>query len=136
MKQHRQVDHEPRVVPRVLIYESRRNCDECARMVSGEGYDISVCSGPLQLLEKFAATRPDVVIYVLGDLDSDLSILAVIREAAPRTPLIVLSGPFELAIRRSVQNLRPTYYGVLPLEPGELRDVVRSVLSEGGLAGG
>lgn len=103
-------------------------------MVSNEGYEVSVCSGPLQLLETFAATRPDVVIYVLGDLDFDLSILSVIREAAPRTPLIVLSGPFELAIRRSVQNLRPTYYGVLPLEPGELRDVVRSVLTEGGLA--
>ncbi len=105
-------------------------------MVSNEGYEVSVCSGPLQLLEAFATTRPDVVIYVLGDLDSDLSILSVIREASPRTPLIVLSGPFELSVRRSVQNLKPTYYGVLPLEPGELRDVVRSVLTEGGLANG
>lgn len=135
LKRHQEAD-EPRNVPRVLIFESRRDCNECESMLADEGYEISVCSGPLHLLETFAGKRPDVVIYVLGDLDSDLSILSVLREASPRTPLVVLSGPFELPIRRSVQNLRPTYYGVLPLEPGELRDVVRSVLSEGGLATG
>ena len=136
MKRHREEYDAPRMAPRVLIFESRRDCDECELMLSNEGYDVSACSGPLKLLETFADKRPDVVIYVLGDLDSDLSILSVLREAAPRTPLIVLSGPFGLSIRRSVQNLRPTYYGVLPLEPEELRDVVRSVLSEGGQATG
>ena len=104
LSRNQQMDHAPSLVPRVLIFESRRDCDECARMVSNEGYEVSVCSAPLQLLETFAATRPAVVIYVLGDLDSDLSILSVIREAAPRTPLIVLSGPFELAVRRSVSS--------------------------------
>ncbi len=105
-------------------------------MLSNLGYEVSVCSGPLQLIETFAEKRPDVVIYVMGDLHSDLPVLSVLRQAAPRTPLIVLSGPFDLPVRRSVQDLKPTYYGVLPLEPGELRDVVRSVLSEGGLATG
>ena len=42
---------------------------------------------------------------------------------------ILLGGPADLEVRRTVQELRPTYYAVFPLDPSELRDAVAGALA-------
>jgi hypothetical protein len=71
---------------------------------------------------------------VLGELDVDLGTLWALRRVAPTLPIILLGGPAGLEARRSVQELKPTYYGVFPLEPSELADAVRGVLQHHGRA--
>jgi DNA-binding response OmpR family regulator len=116
-------------VSRILIYEPRDSGQECAQSLAGEGHDVVACPGPQALFDALGLGRPDVVVYVMGDLTTDMDVLSVVRRMAATLPIILLGGPACLEARRSVQQLKPTYYGVFPLEPGELRDVVRGALS-------
>lgn len=115
-------------MPRILICESRRSRQDWCGGLVDEGYDTAVCAGREALFDALAARRPDVLIYVLGDLALDLGVLWVVRRIAPALPIILLGGPAGLEERRSVQELRPAYFGMFPLEPAELSDAVRGVL--------
>jgi DNA-binding response OmpR family regulator len=112
----------------ILIYEPRRGRQEWCRTLAEEGHDVVIRAGRESLFDALAARRPDVIIYVLGDLPLDLGVLWVVRRIAPTLPIILLGGPAGLEARRSVQEVKPAYYGLFPLEPAELSDAVRSVL--------
>jgi DNA-binding response OmpR family regulator len=118
-------------VSRILIYEPRADGEEPI-LQAGAGHDVMVCHTPEALLDALAVRRPDLLVYVLDDQISDLAVLSLVRRVAPRLPIILLGGPSGLEARRSVQELKPTYYGVFPLEPTELRDAVRGALDHYG----
>jgi DNA-binding response OmpR family regulator len=117
---------------RILICESRRSSREWCRNLAEEGHDTVVCTGREALFDALATKRPDVIVYALGDLTLDLGVLWVVRRMAPTLPIILLGGPAGLDVRRSVQELKPAYFGMFPLEPAELSDAVRSVLRHDG----
>jgi len=81
------------------------------------------------LFDALTLHRPDLIIYVLGDLSLDLGVLWVVRHMSATLPIILLGGPTGIEARRSVQELRPVYFGVFPLEPAELSEAVRGALS-------
>jgi DNA-binding response OmpR family regulator len=116
----------------ILIHGTQPRCRECFDLLEGEGHDVVECPDREALLDALATRRPDVLVYVLGDLSLDLGFLSLFRHFAPRLPIILLGGFAELTARRSVQEIRPTYYGVFPLEPRELCDAVRGALSNRG----
>lgn len=113
---------------RILIHEPRRNRQDWCRCLAEEGHDVAVCTGREALFDALVARRPDLMIYVLADLPLDLGVLSVVRRIAATLPIILLGGPTGLEARRSVQELKPTYYGMFPLEPAELSEAVRGVL--------
>lgn len=113
---------------RILIHEARSSCDDFSQLLAGHGYEVVVCTGREALFDQLAKRRPDVLVYVLGELVSDLGVLSVLRRAAVTLPIILLGGPAGLEARRSVQELKPTYYGVFPLDPAELSDAVNGAL--------
>ena len=119
-------------MPRILVHAPSRDNPDCRSLLEGQGHDVVVCRDRESLFASVAERRPDVLIYVLEDLVIDLGVLAYLRRAAPKLPLILLGAPTELEARRNVQQLRPTYYGVLPLDPSELSDAVRGALSHAG----
>jgi len=102
-------------------------------MLAGSERDIVVCVDRESLVCALAERRPDVLVYVFGELDKDLSFLITLRRIAATLPIILLDGPTDLAARRSIQELRPTYYGVSPFEDFEVSEVVRGALSRMGL---
>ena len=114
---------------RILIHESRSPRDDFSGLLAGEGHEVIVCRGREELFDHLTERRPDVLVYVLGELMVDLAVLALIRRVAPKLPIILLGGPAGLEARRSVQELKPTYYGVFPLEPAELGDAVHGALA-------
>ena len=114
---------------RILIHEPRHCCNECAQLLAGEGHDVVVCATREALFDALALRRPDLIVYVMDELAMDIGALSVVRRAAATLPIILLSGPAGLEVRRSVQELKPTYYGVFPLESAELRDAVRGALN-------
>jgi len=119
-------------MPRILIFEPRRHCNECRRMLEDEGYDLVICQDRFELFDALAEHPANAVVYVLGKLSLDLDLLALVRRVAPSLPVIVLGGPAGLGTRRSMQDLRPTYYGVFPLDHAELRDAVRGAIASRG----
>ena len=113
---------------RILIYESRRDQHDWPRLLAPGGHDMVVCSGRKALFDAMALRRPDVLLYVLADLSLDLGVLWVVRRIAPALPIILLGGPTGLEARRSVQELKPVYFAMFPLDPAELSDAVRGAL--------
>ena len=113
---------------RILIYEPRRRSTDWSTTLAAEGHEVVLCNGREELLDAFAARRPDAMIYVLADLPFDLGVLSVVRRMAATLPIILLGGPAGLETRRSVQELRPTYYGMFPLETAEVSEALRGAL--------
>jgi len=114
-------------VSRVLVHEARRTSDDFSGL-AGEGHEVVVCTGREALFDQLTERRPDVLVYVLGDLTVDLAVLSLLRRVAAKLPIILLGGPAGIEARRSVQELKPVYYGVFPLEPAELSEAVSGAL--------
>ena len=114
---------------RILIHDPGRAGHDWPQILAAGGHDIVVCTGREALFDAIALRRPDLIVYVLGDLALDLGVLWVVRRIATALPIILLGGPTDLESRRSVQELRPVYFGMLPLDPAELGDAVRGALS-------
>jgi len=90
--------------------------------------DVEVCRDRAGLFDSLCIRRPDVVVYVLTDLPSDLAILSLLRRVSASLPIVLVGDPSSLEARRSIQDVRPIYFGVLPLDPCELVNAVRSGL--------
>jgi DNA-binding response OmpR family regulator len=113
---------------RILIHEPRPASHALGSMLAARGDEIVVCRDRHTLLDALIDHRPDLVVYVLNAPLVDLAVLSLLRRVAPSLPLILLGGPAGLEARRSVQDLNPTYFGVLPLEAHELTDAVSGAL--------
>lgn len=116
-------------MPRILIHDPRPNSDEYRTLLTAPGHDIVVCREREATFDALALRRPDALVYVLGEALCDLAILSLVRRFAPRMPIIVLGAAADLRTRRLVQELKPVYYGVFPLDPTELSDAVFGALS-------
>lgn len=113
---------------RVLVHEVRHQADDFTSLLGGHGHEIVVCTGREELFDQLTRQRPDVLVYVLGELTVDLAVLSLLRRVAPRLPIVLLGGPSGLEARRAVQDLKPVYYGVFPLEPAELSEAVSAAI--------
>jgi DNA-binding response OmpR family regulator len=122
-------------VSRILIHEPHESHDECLTLLAGKGDQVIVCQDRESLVGALADKRPDILVYVIRDLPEDYPLLRELRRVAPMLPIILLGGPDDLASRRSIQELKPTYYGVFPLEASELSDAVRGALHRGSSRG-
>ena len=72
---------------------------------------------------------PDVLLYQLGSgCEIDTGVLRLVRRWFPRLPLIVISEDASLEMRRLVQEFRPMYSMIQPMEPRELRELVEVAL--------
>jgi len=113
---------------RILIHEPRRDRHDWLQALAAAGHDVVVCNGREALFDALSLRRPDLIVYVLADLSLDLGVLWVVRRMAPALPIILLGGPTGLEARRSVQELKPVYFGMFPLDPAELSEAVRGAL--------
>lgn len=120
---------------RIVIHEPDPRHDGCFAPLMGQDQEVVVCRNRESLVGALTSGRPDVLVYAFDDLHGDLELLAQLRRVAPTLPIILLGGSSDLASRRAIQELKPTYYGVFPLEPSELNDAVRGVLQRVGTRG-
>ena len=118
---------------RILIHDPNDGPNECLSLPAGKKEEVITCKDQRALVGALANQRPDVLVYVIKDLAEDLQLLTLLRQVAPTLPFILVGGPTDLTSRRKIQELKPTYYGVLPLERFELRDAVRGALQRGTL---
>jgi DNA-binding response OmpR family regulator len=116
---------------RVLVYEC---CPErevsIQALLQQADYDLVPCESGEQLLEAVMAHKPDAVVYVFKpECQEDLGVLHLLRRLAPTVPLIVLANEGSLRLQRLVQEWRPIYYSVAPVEPAEIRLAVQAALT-------
>jgi len=116
---------------RILIHDPNASPDECLSLPASTKEEVITCKDHEALVGALGYQRPDVLVYVIKDLADDLQWLTHLRRVAPTLPIILLGGATDLTSRRKFQELKPTYYGVLPLERFELRDAVRGALQRG-----
>jgi len=116
---------------RILVLDPRARGEGCPALLTAPAHEVVSCHDREALVSAFSVRRPSVLVYVLQELVRDVELLSAIRTAAPRLPIIVLGEPATLETRRLIQDLKPTYYGVFPLERMELADAVSAVLDAG-----
>jgi hypothetical protein len=112
----------------IIVYQPNPDHEDGFDRLAEDGHELILCSGREAMFDALAARRPDAIVYVLSDLSLDLGVLWLVRRIAATLPIILLGGPAGLDARRSVQELRPAYYGMFPLDGTELREAVRDVL--------
>ena len=117
-------------LPRVVLYAGRlAEGERVDRLLDGAGYDVVLCSDGEALLEAVVERRTDVVVFeIMEQSVADLGLLQLLRRAVPAVPLILVAQSGSLEIQRVVQQVRPSYYTVVPVDAAELCEAVRSVL--------
>lgn len=120
---------------RIVIHEPDPQHDESFALLASKNADVVVCRTREALVDALGSGRPDVLVYVVSNSTEDLGLLGQLRRVAPTLPIILLGGPTDLASRRVFQELKPTYYGVFPLEGSELKDAVQGALHRGDARG-
>lgn len=116
---------------RILVHDPSSLADDLEAPLAVLDHEVVTCHDRSALVRAFSECCPSVLVYVLQELARDVELLSAIRTCAPRLPIILLGEPATLESRRLIQNLRPTYYGVFPLEGTELADAVDGTLGSG-----
>lgn len=117
---HRVVIYEPAGLESASLFAALRE----------QGFELVECSDGQMLLEEVVQHRPDVVVYGLRpDGHQDLGVLHLVRSVAPELPLVLVASEGSLVTQKLVQDVRPIYYAVYPVDPAELHEAVRAALA-------
>jgi len=119
---------------RVVVCENHRpGVDPITDALRCEGVEASSCADGATLLEEVMRTPPDVVIFLLRPGNaSDIGVLELLRRAAPVLPLVIVASSGSLDTQKLVQDLRPIYYAVWPVEGQELCAAIQAALARRG----
>jgi DNA-binding NtrC family response regulator len=115
-------------VSRILVHDPRLHGEGRSVSLDAVGHDVVSCGSPEALVAALSGRRAALLVYVLHDLTRDVQFLSAVRRTAPRLPIVLLGEPATLEERRAIQDLRPTYFGVFPLDEQELADAVHAAL--------
>ena len=116
---------------RILVHDPRPRVDGRPALFTAPEHEVVGCGDREALVSALSERRAHALVYVLHDLARDVELLSAIRGVAPRLPIILLGEQATLEARRLIQDLKPIYYGVFPLEGPELADAVKAALGSG-----
>ncbi|HEY6866233.1 MAG TPA: hypothetical protein VI792_03185 [Candidatus Eisenbacteria bacterium] len=117
--------------PRIVISEPR-GADELpiASLLDPEVYDVVWCNEDEDVLEQVIQQRPHALVFALGhEFHKDLALLFLLRRVAPAVPLILVAATASLETQKTIQELRPTYYVVRPVDGGELLQAITDAIA-------
>jgi DNA-binding response OmpR family regulator len=98
-----------------------------------EGYEVVACPNREATLSHAINDPPDVILYsITPHCPIDRGVLQILRRSLPRTPLVILATEGSLETQRLIQEFRPVYYAVAPVERTELTEAVRAAMAQRG----
>lgn len=116
-------------VSRVLLYEPEVEEPSLRALLDTEGLEVVPCTDGERLIEDLMAHRPEVIVCVIhGGREHELAFLHLLRRVAPLIPLILVVSDGSLQFQRQIQEARPIFYALTPVDPLELRSAVRAAL--------
>ena len=117
----------------VLLVDSEAECRQAtARALEGRSFRVAQAGGSAEALARLRDSAPDAIVLDLGkDVETDLAILARIRSANPRLPVIVLADVCETAL--AMRSLELGAVDVLnkPADIDHLGNRLRSLVATG-----
>jgi DNA-binding NtrC family response regulator len=123
--------YEGHMVRVVLCACDRSTGNALQASLSNADLEVLHCAAVESLIEEVVRHRPEVVVYELrSDFQADLAVLHLLKRAAPDLPLVLITADGSLKTERLMRELRPVYYAVQPVEPGEILDAVHSALAK------
>ena len=114
--------------PRVVVLV-RDPAEGLQAALIDEKWTLVPCGDAPALLEAIVAQRPNVIVVAFSRALAGSGLLSLVRRAAPQIPLILLADEGDLELQRMLQHARPYYYDVVPFDPDELHQAVRSALA-------
>lgn len=103
------------------------------RTLREEGYEVVACPDRDASLSHAINDPPDLIIYsITPRCPIDRGVLQILRRSLPRTPLVILASEGSLETQRLVQEFRPVYYAVAPVERAELVGAVKAAMAQRG----
>jgi len=102
--------------------------DDVIDALRDEGWSLIVCRDGGELLGAVLGRKPRAIVVRLARDTHDLGVLPLVRRYAPNLPLILVAEGGDLELQRELQAMRPYYYDVVPFDPDQLREAVRSAI--------
>ena len=112
--------------PRVILYEPATNGEaSLMTLLPACGCQALATATAEQLVDAVTRDPSQVVLFVLApDRPDDLVTLRLLRRVAPGLPLVIVAAEATLEARRVIQDLRPVYFAVRPVDTEELHDAL------------
>ncbi|HEY7727838.1 MAG TPA: response regulator [Candidatus Eisenbacteria bacterium] len=123
-----------RCTPTALVCAHGGDSDAViCRTLREEGYEVVACPDRNTALSYAINDPPDVILYLITPhCPVDRGVLQLLRRSLPRTPLVIVASEGSLETQRSIQELRPVYYTVAPVDRAELIGAVRAAMAQRG----
>ena len=101
------------------------------RTLREEGYEVVACPDRDTTLSHAINDPPDVIVYsITPRRPLDRGVLELLRRSLPRTPLVIVASEGSLETRRLIQEYRPVYYIVAPVDRAELVEAVKAAMAQ------
>jgi DNA-binding NarL/FixJ family response regulator len=118
--------------PCVVVSEPRAPGEESplASQLDPELYDVVGCNEDEDVLDQVIQRHPSALVFALGArFQSDLALLFLLRRVAPAVPIILVAATASLETQKMIQDVRPTYYMVRPVDRIELDEAVAGAIA-------
>jgi DNA-binding response OmpR family regulator len=103
------------------------------RTLREEGYEVVACPDRDTTLSCAINDPPDVILYsITPHCPIDRGVLQTLRRSLPRTPLVIVASEGSLETQKLIQEFRPVYYAVAPVERAELVEAVKAAMAQRG----
>lgn len=120
--------------PTALVCTCGGNDDTAVcRTLREEGYEVVACPDRDTTLAHAINDPPDVILYsITPRCPLDRGVLQLLRRSLPRTPLVIVASEGSLETQRLIQEYRPVYYAVAPVDRVELVEAVKAAMAQRG----
>ena len=130
---HRTIPPDARVTtrPRVLISEPRGlGSPPLAELLDPGVYEVVWCNEEEDVLEQLVQRRPSALVFALdASHPSEIALLHLLRRIAPALPMILVAATPSLETQKMIQELRPTYYVVRPVDRAEIHEAIAAAIA-------
>jgi DNA-binding response OmpR family regulator len=122
------------ITPTAMVCASGGGTDSAVcETLRDEGYEVVACPDREAALSRAVHDPPDVIIFSLIPRSPiDRAVLQALRRSLPRTPLVIVASEGSLETQRLVQEFRPIYYAVAPMDRAELVGAVKAAMAQRG----
>lgn len=119
---------------KILIIEDEKSTQKFLKLIlEKEGHEISSAFDGASAVEKTREEQPDIILsdLMLPTPPSDVELLKKLREAAPDSPIVVISGYPSQDRIRECEALGVKDFLTKPFEVPFVREIVGRLLEKG-----
>ncbi len=122
-------------MPAVLIcHPSEEKGRSLERLLAPDGYEMRVVQDTGAAVEEALSRKSGfdaAIVGLTGKENHGLEVVGLLRKINSKLPVVVVNEEHSLEAERKVREQRVFYYLLSPVEPEELREVVKEAVGHG-----